>query len=91
VAIGIFFYQQDRKKKKQEELHDMIRRFCKTILNDITAIKKYLEDYPKKEIKVKQKDKEDKKQKNREYTELFISTKVYESPIYSGLFTHFET
>lgn len=80
----MFFYQQDREKKqKEKELHDMIRRFCNTIQTDITTIKNAIsgDKYPKKKIE----------NKNIEYTNVLLSTKVQESLIYSGLFSHFES
>jgi hypothetical protein len=84
VGIIIFFYQQHSdKKQKEKELHDMIRQFCQTILNDIKEIRKH--------ITVAGHTKVNWEPKKIEYTQVFISTNVYQSVLHSGVFTHFET
>ena len=98
ILIGVitFFIQQRLEKKKElNELHDMIRRFCNTILTDLAAIEKAIigESYPKKKIKVKQKDTQGKEVfiLRESDTEVFLSTKVYESLTHSEVFSHFES
>lgn len=86
AAIAIFFVQyfMDRRRIKRD-LHDTIRRFTNTILVDIKQIH---------DAKTGDKYKQDKRideKKKIEYTPVYISTKVYESFIYSGLIAQFDS
>jgi hypothetical protein len=83
VAIALFFYQQDRERKeKDEELEGVIRRFCNTFGNDIKQIREAItgEKYEKVTSK-----------NGKASTTVYLSTKIYDSLIYSGYTTQFET
>ena len=76
VAIFMFFYQQERDKEQaKQELNDRIRRFCVTLQNDAKQIKKEIMEGVDK---VKSK-------KGKVSTTVYLSTKIYDSLIYSGL------
>lgn len=82
VAIALFFYQQDtERKEKDEELNNAIRRWCDTLGNDVTQIRQAITG--EKFDKVTSK-------KGKKSTTVYLSTKIYDSLIYSGYLTYFE-
>jgi hypothetical protein len=77
----MFFYQQERDKKQtKEELNDRIRRFCKTLHSDTKQIREDItgSNFPKVTSK-----------NGKTSTTVYLSTKIYDSLIFSGLITHF--
>jgi len=75
----MFFYQQERdKKQEKEELNDRIRRFCITLQNDTKHIR---QDIKEGVDIVTSKN-------GKKSTTVYLSTKIYDSLICSGLISH---